>query len=455
MSERGLLSNSMSESDVNKMTHERRILAPLVLIASLFVISTVAVSSMPEWNMVVRVIAILFVFTYMVFFLLGRTHIVKPNVVYLIFIVWILIGTVGGYNTLSLENLLGKLWTILQLIVVSFFLYSLALEMKSIKWLEWSFLLGVVVTSLWLLVTTGWQFGSERITGTQGNANSLAFVLLVSCVISLDLLRQYKSVIVKSALLLNIISALPILAATGSRKGMIGFFFLVVTWWVFGGALQQKGKRLLSMISVGVMLAVISIFAYQLLEKSGHFNRFVNLERYVKGEALVVQEGSLSERAELAKRGIGLALKHPFFGVGLDQFRFYDNRLFLTNYENAYAHSNVIEVLADTGFLGFTMYYSAYLLIGFRVYSVWRRRHLGEASGYALFCIAIGSILLVYELFSVTYYSKGHWLVMTLILSSIALAGGQLQMYAGGRNKVLSNETQPDESSPAVAAISK
>jgi len=430
-------------------------LAPLVLTASLFVISTVAVSSMPEWNMVVRVIAVLFVFTYMVFFLLGRIHIVKPNVAYLIFIVWVLVGTVGGYNTLSLENLFGKLWTILQLIVISFFLYSLALEMKSIKWLEWSFLLGVVVTSLWLLVTTGWQFGSDRISGTQGNANSLAFVLLISCAISLDLLRQYKSVIVKSALLLNLIAALPILVATGSRKGMIGFFFLVAIWWVFSGAYQQKGKRLMSMISVGVMLAVISVFAFQLLEKSGHLGRFVNLERYVKGEALVVQEKSLSERAGLYKQGIGLALKHPFFGIGLDQFRFYDSRLNLTNYETTYAHSNVIEVLADTGFVGFAIYYSAYLLIGFRVYSVWRRRHLGEASGYALFCIAIGSILLVYELFSVTYYSKGHWLVMTLILSSIALAGGQLRMYAGGHKKVLSDETQPDESCPAVATISK
>jgi len=432
----------MSQLDANQTNEQRRVPVALLLIASLFVIATVTVANMPEWNIAVRVIAAVFVFTYMVFFLLGRIHIVKPNAVYLVFIVWVLIGTVGGYNTLSLETLFGKLWTILQLILVSFFLYSLALQMKSIKWLEWSFLLGVVVTSLWLLVTTGWQFGSDRVAGTQGNANTLAFVLLLSCVISLDLLRQYQNVIVKSALLVNIVSALPILVATGSRKGLLGFFFLVGIWWVFSGTLQKKGKRLLSMIYVGVMLAVISVFTLQLLEKSHHLGRFRNLERYVKGEALVVQEKSLSGRASLYKQGFGLALKNPIFGVGLDQFRFYDNKLNLTNYENTYSHSNVIEVLADTGFLGFTIYYSAYLLMGLRLYSVWRRRRFGEASRYVLFCMAIGTILLVYELFSVTYYSKGHWLGLTLILSSLALAGGQMPMHAIKPKKVLANATQ-------------
>jgi len=56
--------------------------------------------------------------------------------------------------------------------------------------------------------------------------------------------------------------------------------------------------------------------------------------------------------------------------------------------------------------------------------------------------MAIGTILLVYELFSVTYYSKGHWLGLTLILSSLALAGGQMPMHAIKPKKVLANATQ-------------
>jgi len=325
----------------------------------------------------------------------------------------------------------------LQLIGLSFLLYSLALEMKSIKWLEWSFFLGVSISSLWLLVTTGGQFGLDRVSGTQGNPNAFAFMLLLNIIISLDLLRQYRSLIVKSAMLFSIVSALPILVATGSRKGILGFFLLLGIWWVFSGTSQKKGKRLLSMIYVGVMLVIISVFTLTLLEKSHHLNRLMNLEKYAKGETLVVQEKSLSGRTNLYMRGIGLALKNPFFGVGLDQFRFYDNRLYLTDSENTYSHSNVIEVLADTGFVGFTIYYTAYLLIGLRLFSVWRRCRFGEAVRYIHLSIAIGSILLLYDLFSVTYYAKEYWLGLTLIFSSIALASGKLPMHTRGHEKVL------------------
>jgi len=426
----------MSQLRVNQSNQQKRVPVVLVFIASLFVISAIAVSNMPEWNMAYRGIAAVFVFTYVVFFLLRRIRIVKPNFVYLIFIIWSLIATVGGYNTLGLETLFGKVWTILQLIGVSFLLYSLALQMKSIKWLEWSVLLGVLISSLWLLVTTGGQFGSARVSGTQGNANVLAFVLLLGCIISLDLLRQYRSLIVKSALFFNILLALPILVATGSRKGIIGFFFLVGIWGFFSGTLQRKGKRLLSLISVGVMLIIISVFTLTLLEKSSHLGRLMNLERYVMGEKLVVREKSLSGRADLYRMGIGLAVKNPFFGVGLDQFRFYNNKLYLTDSENTYAHSNVIEVLADTGFLGFAIYHSVYLLIGFRLFSVWRRRRFGEARGYVFLSIAILSIVLLYDLFSVTYYTKQYWFSLTLILSAIALASSQSTPPARGSEKV-------------------
>jgi len=62
----------MSQLRVNQSNQQKRVPVVLVFIASLFVISAIAVSNMPEWNMAYRGIAAVFVFTYVVFFLLRR-----------------------------------------------------------------------------------------------------------------------------------------------------------------------------------------------------------------------------------------------------------------------------------------------------------------------------------------------------------------------------------------------
>jgi len=397
----------------------------LLLLASAYVISAIAVSNIPGWNLLVRAIAAVYVLTHLVFMVRRRVEFVKPNAVHLIFLVWSFLGVVGGYDTVSLTSLFGKLWSVLQLISLSYFLYALAIKMKSIKWLEWSYLVGVFVSLAWVLARTGGHFEIERISGTQGNANLFACVLLMSCVLSLDLLRHYRSIVVKGVLLCDVGLVFPFILATGSRKGVIGFFLLLCIVVIHSLFFHKREKSVRSMLFgvIGIVLALA--VCIPMLSGSRHLGRFQNLKKFAQGKALVEQEKSLSGRFNLYKRGTDLAFQNPFFGVGLDMFRYYDSNLRMTPLDQTYSHSNIIEVLADTGFLGFAIYHSAYVLIVIRLLFARKRGESSEADGHVYLCGMIGVIVILFDLFSVTYYSKEYWIAVTMVLCSIEFINGQ------------------------------
>lgn len=388
----------------------------LFILASAYVISAIAISNIPGWNFSVRIIAALYVLTHLLFILFRRVEFIKPNSVHYIFVAWSFLSLVGGNDTVSIVSLFGKFWTVLQLICLSYFLYALAIEMKSIRWLEWNYLIGSFVSVSWIFITTGGHFGSERISGLQGNANLLACVLLMGCVLSLDLLRHYRSIIIKGALMCNIGIIFPFILATGSRKGIIGFFLLVCFEAVHRLFLQRRGKRVGSVVFgvLGILLALT--VCLPMLTESPFFGRMQNLERFTKGKTLVERENSLAGRVVLYKRGIELAIERPFFGLGLDQFRFYDSALRATTVDQTYSHSNVIEILADTGFLGFVIYHSAYVLIVLRLLYAWKRSNSSLEEGYSYLCAMIGLIVILFDLFSVTYYLKEYWLTLTILV---------------------------------------
>lgn len=396
-----------------------RVPTTLMFFACAYVISAIAFSNMPEWNYSVRAIAAVYVIIHFLFMIGRQVEFVKPNAVHVTFLIWSFLSVVGGYDTLSFASLIQKIWTVLQLIILSYFLYALAIHRRSVRWLEWSFLIGVFLTLIWVFITTGGHFGAERLSGTKGNANLFAFILLLSCVISLDLLKHCRSIILKSTLLCNLGIIFPFLLASGSRKGIIGFFLLLCMEVIHSIFLHRREKRVRSIVFGATVIVLTLTVCLPMLYKSSSWDRLLNLERFAKGESLVVQEKSLSGRLELYTRGFELALQRPFFGVGLDMFRYYDSTFMMTDFAQTYSHSNFIEVLANTGFLGFSIYYYAYALIVFRLISARKKiRDTSLFGNYVYLTVMIGVIVIVYDLFSVTYYVKEYWLAMTIVLSS-------------------------------------
>ncbi len=394
----------------------------LLCLAVVCSFTLIVLSNIPGYHLIFRFVALSYICLYLLYICLKRIKFVKPDALYFIFIIWGIFGLIGSYDTLTLAPVYARLWTLLQLILLSYFLYALALNAGTIVWLQWTCIVGVFVTMAWVFLETGGSFGIERISGTQGNANLFSFVLLFSLVISVYFLKYYSNIVVKITLLLNIALIFPFLLATGSRKGIIGFF--VILSFVMGCNIfyGNRDKRLKSFVLAVFLFILTAAVLLPMLTQSAFFARVQNLERFIKGQKLVIQEQSLEHRMDLYSRGFQLALKRPFFGVGHDQFRYYDSTLRRGTFAYAYSHSNIIEVLANTGFVGFIIYYSAYLLIAVRIFTLWNKNNSELIRTYLFFVLMIGILTTTYDFFAVTYYGKEYWLSLTMVCSTLKLA---------------------------------
>jgi O-antigen ligase len=96
-----------------------------------------------------------------------------------------------------------------------------------------------------------------------------------------------------------------------------------------------------------------------------------------------------ASRIELYQEGFDMIRKHPVLGVGLGQFRTLSS-------SGLYSHSDYIEVAANTGIIGFALYFSIYVVLWLRLNRIKRKTddpHLLYIIGF--FKAAIITILLV------------------------------------------------------------
>ena len=111
-------------------------------------------------------------------------------------------------------------------------------------------------------------------------------------------------------------------------------------------------------------------------------------------------------RKILYREAFNVFADSPFIGKGLDNFR-------LFSASGLYAHSNYLELLADTGIIGFILFYMVYIM-------VWRNssqlKYYDESSDHAKLlsgifkCIII--LFLIVGLGSVQYDSITHWILL-------------------------------------------
>ena len=130
-------------------------------------------------------------------------------------------------------------------------------------------------------------------------------------------------------------------------------------------------------------------------------------------------EISLPARAWMYKKGFELALENPVIGIGLDVFR--------TSYVNVgqaignNSHSNYIEVLASTGFVGAFLYFGMY-------YSWWSKLAKGtallqsstRAANYAV-AASLAAAFLALDVGWATYYEKLPWLIIPGLIAEVNL----------------------------------
>lgn len=337
------------------------------------------------------------------YWLLFSRRIIFPNYLlrYLLFIIFsICISFIINANW---EAVWMQAKTMLQLSVILFFVYNISFSLK----LESNLLfLSLFLVVLFILAYFGAFFGlaltetqqSGRITGLTSNANALGFIILYGLIATLYIVESKENYIfrfISNNWYLVFLFFFILLLPTGSRKS----FFTLVGIFIFYGIIKHRNV-LEAIIKLSMLSLIVFVFFWNALsiqfESSIMGKRIENIETFQRG---------FDTRKYLYIEALNFFEKHPIFGIGLNNFQYQSTTGYVT-------HSYYMEILTNTGIIGFTIIFSIYYLMGKRTYSLFKKQVAIDESIF----ISIFLFITFLMSFGFTYHlSFVHWFVITFI----------------------------------------
>ena len=250
------------------------------------------------------------------------------------------------------------------------------------------------------LVTAQAGGGSRRLASFLSNPNAAASLCLYGLFAVAYFLWNRR----KQRLGLWPLLALPFITISivlsGSRKNIVSFGVFVLMWALltaYGGARASKVRSVLWLFVLAAALYVAGRFV---MENTPVGERFLQTshDRYLS-----------TDRYHLYQAGWTMFLQSPVQGVGLGNFVTYSST-------GAYAHSDFMEVLSTTGFVGFVLYFSIYFVLWRRLRRMLKKRKDATSRYMAGLYQAMIVALLVLGLGTPCFLDPVHLYILGLMI---------------------------------------
>lgn len=234
------------------------------------------------------------------------------------------------------------------------------------------------------------------------NANSIA---MTACV-SLSLLILDRSLY--SSLSSLIIGGLLFIALllSGSKKTL----FIIVCAFIWYGFMGEKHNKMRSSTFVKRVLlsAIIIVTIYEIVMNVPVFYEVIGVRiedmfDYYNGG---IGDSSTQTRDHLIEMGMDNFYKHPYWGIGLNNFKSFNDSIY-------YSHNDYVELLSSVGIIGTIIAYLPKLNILLRtLVSLPReyRHYIFIVLEY--FIVAFGTV---------SYYKREDWVVLIVILGLLEI----------------------------------
>lgn len=304
----------------------------------------------------------------------------------------------------NMEGVLTDIKTMLQLAILLIFIYNIGLSLN----LQNDFrFISIVLLIYFLLAYFGHNFGlnigedekSDRLIGVTTNANTLGMLVLYGLISSLYLLKFLKKKVSffynLSGIMVFLVFFL-LLLPTGSRKSLFAFIVVFVIYLLRDSKINKS--NLIKLFSF--VLFIFFILKDMIIEL---FESSIMGVRVLDPNNL---ESGVNVRERLYYQGIDMFLSSPVFGVGLNNFRFLSE----TGHE---AHSYYMEILADTGMLGFLLLFSVY---GYVIYNTYKLRFFSNLRSELDFIWSFLSIVFVMSFGFTSHKDIVHWIIIGFIV---------------------------------------
>ncbi len=370
------------------------------------------------------VVFCLIVFSIINILFMGRSF--KLNIEYYLLFAWMLIGSMSTTTALDSDIAITKLFTLFTVIPMALAFFYFATWYESPRNIWAGIFIGTLIMS-YLSLHQGPTYGGEgRLTGTLGNANHFGYMLVISLIIIFYAFFSFKNRLLKSVVVAMGAVLVYFIAFTGSKQALFGMFLVMLIYAIIKMNFHNLRRTLKSMVLM-LLFTTIIVSAFIFVSNTPYFNRATEFMESVThgkmGKTSSTGNTSTIKRYLFYVYGFDIAVKHPGLGVGLDNFRVaikeYPGFMFYNM--GTYAHSNYIELMADTGFIGFILYMGIYIVLGMRLLR-FRKQPL-EAAEQELYhaMIVFYFFVLASDFFRVSYYDKISWIVLSSVIATTQL----------------------------------
>lgn len=195
--------------------------------------------------------------------------------------------------------------------------------------------------------------------GSLANSNDLAMILLLGLPFLLYVFGdKRRSWLTRIPALLTVPVALDVVLKTGSRASLIAFGVMAA---VFFFRTNNRNRVLILLAAIIVAGLGTAILSKSLLER---YSTILSGRQEAFTENDVTRSAAESEeiRRELMLHALIIGMKHPIFGVGLNQFQIASADISIAKRQTPIwrtVHSFVLLVFAETGIPGLIFYLSA------------------------------------------------------------------------------------------------
>ena len=385
----------------------------LSYLLGLYIASAILISELPGAANISQGIGVALAFFFLIDVFAQHRRILLPREM-ILFSIFFVYTIIGGFLAHDLRSFLIAEFGLLQLLILSIISYHILRNRSAVALAMRSFVVAVAVAGAFAFLGTDTS-SNGRLESTLGNPNLYGLMLLFAIAICAYRFIQSSRKWEKTACLLLVPFFAYQIHLTDSRKAIMGLLLFPII--IFGLYVLRHFRNRPGQVIVGLMVFVgILLGTLYIVDHSPYFARLQSVSRVVRSGDITLVGSSDGVRVDLYRAAYATWRDYPLFGVGTKQFKFYTD-IYVPGLRNVYAHSNPMEVLANFGLIGASLYYAIYASVLIKLLRV-RRMKLptrDQASLYVLLALVIMFIIL--ELAWVTYNEKATWILLSIVIA--------------------------------------
>lgn len=365
-----------------------------------FLVGAVAVQAMPGFNYLVIGLGVICTVVFLLASIIEGFFVPTELKFLIAFACW---ATLGIFVAKIPEFVITVLRTLAQMVIMALVVSYYARNTRCVSWLFFAVLTGILIIAVSAVITGEFKMaemeGEEaRLAGIALNANAFAIAVTYGVAILLYYFKIARSKTLKLLMMGGVLTAVPFVIASGSRKGFLALAILVFFWFLFNYVKELRQRPSLAI----VMFLFVMGFGFYMVHA---MRDTVLMQRFTRLEGGTGAQGRLT----LIKDGIDITISNPVLGVGLNNFRVHSSL-------GRPAHNNYVEVFADTGIPGGILYHIIYILILYRLYKISKYPLAPDQKNAVTIFKCLMLLQLFLDLGVVTYFLKIHWIFLAIII---------------------------------------